>query len=489
MAVPIYQRNELPPGQTGQVKPPFQLADRSSEQRFAEVATGFAGKMWQDAIETQAGLEYTDFIGTTKAAEAEFEKYVQQNPNETIDTYRQQQDKMMGNIKKAGEGAKTGLAKQKIRQFYNANKKLIREQSEASALAVVRSYQLRVFNEGIKADVDAGNIESVTQKHSEYGEKLLGKEVNDITFKNDRNLAMYHRAQNDISAKQGEGFKPENYPGLDPPQIISLREYAHGVKGFNENQRAELTEKQIQAIHELAIKNVAPDIVKAKIDQSDALTPAQKTEAWKQHNEALSVRAKTGQNPYTTTQDWNSAMEAYWKAEQGIVPDSKDVGSKYDVQWYEKIKKIAEGGGTTADFEDSSAAKFLKELIDDFGRRYTLYDQVPVMREKAFRLLQDGIQGAKIPLTDREKKELALRIFNNLQTEPITSAPGALLTPTEKAEELGQSLDKAVAENIAYQKTQGKSATIPQPKSQAEFDALPKGTRYRRSDGSIWTKR
>jgi tetratricopeptide (TPR) repeat protein len=261
------------------------------------------------------------------------------------------------------------------------------------------------------------------------------------------------------------------------------------LTNYAKNQGDELTTQQVQAIHELAIKDAAPDIVKAKIDQSDGLTPMQKTEAWKQYNDAIAVRAKTGQNPYETTQDWNAAMEAYWKAEQGIAPDRNDVGSKYDVQWYEKLKKIAEGGGTTGDFEDSMAAKFLKELIDDFGRRYSLYQEVPVMREKAFRLLQDGIQSAKTPLTDREKKELALRIFNNLQSEPITSAPGALLTPTEKAEELGQSLDKAVAENIAYKKTKGRSTTIPQPQSQAEFDAIPSGSRYRRSDGSIWTKR
>lgn len=229
------------------------------------------------------------------------------------------------------------------------------------------------------------------------------------------------------------------------------------LTNYAKNQGDELTTQQVQAIHELAIKDAAPDIVKAKIDQSDGLTPMQKTEAWKQYNDAIAVRAKTGQNPYETTQDWNAAMEAYWKAEQGIAPDRNDVGSKYDVQWYEKLKKIAEGGGTTGDFEDSMAAKFLKELIDDFGRRYSLYQEVPVMREKAFRLLQDGIQSAKTPLTDREKKELALRIFNNLQSEPITSAPGALLTPTEKAEELGQSLDKAVAENRAFLKRQSKA--------------------------------
>ncbi len=132
------------------------------------------------------------------------------------------------------------------------------------------------------------------------------------------------------------------------------------------------------------------------------------------------------------------------------------VGIKISSDDRDEIKRRLTTGPTGQDFENTAAAKFLKELIDDFGRRYTLYDQVPVMREKAFQLLKEGIQSAKTPLTDRQKKELALQIFNNLQTEPITSEPGALLTPTEKSEELGQSLDKAVAENRVFQKRQVK---------------------------------
>lgn len=262
---------------------------------------------------------------------------------------------------------------------------------------------------------------------------------------------------------------------------------------YAKNQATELTNQQIQEVHELAAKNATPDVVKAKIDGSTILTPRQQTEAWEEYNHALSVRAKTGQNPYDTTQNWTLFEEdkrlALDKKIDALTIYSHEGATGYSNKEGNILRNIISSGGSEKDFEDSSAAKFLKELIDDFGRRYTLYQEVPVMREKGYGLLQEAIASAKTPLTDREKKELALRIFNNLQAEPITSAPGALLTPAEKAEELGQSLDKAVAENLAYRKTQAKPATIPQPQTQQEFDALPVGTRYYRADGSIWTKR
>jgi len=110
------------------------------------------------------------------------------------------------------------------------------------------------------------------------------------------------------------------------------------------------------------------------------------------------------------------------------------------------------------------------------------------MRENGYRLLQDAINSAETPLTDREKKEMALRIFNDLQAAPVLATPEGVRTPIEASEELGRSLDKAVAENIRAGARQT-TVAIPQPKTQAEFDAIPKGTRYRRLDGTIWTKR
>lgn len=308
--VQTYQRQELPPGATGLVKPGYELADRSSQQRLAGMVVGTAADLWKQAIETQAGLEYTDFIGQVKTAEAEFEKFVTTNPNETIDTYTARQTKMLADIQKAGGTAKTAAARQSIRKFYNANEGLIREQTSTTAAAIVRRHQLEKFNTELQLAVNEGDTNRVNELFTSSSKSLFGDELAAMKYTDASNKVLYQKAQNDVSldpqafldsVKDGT---VKGYETLRPDQVHALTTYANAVKQFRVNQAEELTTQQIQTIHQLAIKNAAPDVVKAKIDQSDGLTPVQKTQAWKQYNEALSVRAKTGQNPYTETQNW-----------------------------------------------------------------------------------------------------------------------------------------------------------------------------------------
>ncbi len=437
---PVYRRNELPPGQTGLVKPGFQLADTSAQQRLGRTVEGAAGDMWSKIIQADAANEEAEFVGLVKAKQAEYEAKVADQPGARIEDYQTWQNDLLSEIKISGAKAKTGIAKEWIRQWYSEHEKPLKESLNASTQAVVSKRQEEVFKGALKKAIQEGNITETKRLWNSQRDALYPSELINELLPQDLNLASYHKAQNDI-AKNPQAFldiaktgKLEGYPGLTETQVMSLKEYATGLKRYQENQTEELTTQQIQAIHSLAVKNAPYGEVKAKIDQSDGLTPMQKTQAWKQYNDAMAVRSKTGQNPYVTTQDWNAAMEAYWKAEQGIAPDRNDVGSKYDVQWYEKLKKMATDGPTGKDFEDSKAAKLLVGAIDadnDFTPTLEI-----AAKNKGLAWLQQELDKADPPLKDREKEELALKIFGELkkQVKTLSLTPESIRTPQEKAE-------------------------------------------------------
>ncbi len=186
--VETYQRTELPPAQTGMVKPSYELADRSAQQRFAQTTSGIAARTWQQIIESDAALELDQFIGATKAAEAQLDDYVRNNPGVLIEDYLREQKTMMTNLKKAGEKAKTGLAKEKIRGFLAANEKLIRERSTASIQAIVRGRQLKEFNLKAQAAIETGDLPRLNKLYQEATGNLIDAE----TAKASRELDVLH---------------------------------------------------------------------------------------------------------------------------------------------------------------------------------------------------------------------------------------------------------------------------------------------------------
>ena len=250
----------------------------------------------------------------------------------------------------------------------------------------------------------------------------------DTKFGEQQNLAVYHNAQDNI-ALNPESFKPEDYPGLKPTQVVALREYAHGVKAFNENQHNELTGKQIQAIHQLAIKNISPDIVTKKIDESDALTPEQKTEAWNVYNNAIKVRAKTGEDLYGSrptvkfSEIRQGVLDGTIKKESQIYEwTGKKEGYGQPQEAY--LLRLLKGDESKAKaLEDTAAGKNLQKLID-FNLDPDDPDEAELNQfasDKAIGLLQDYIDNNP-DATDTDKKVQAIKISRDLKEENESGA-------------------------------------------------------------------
>jgi hypothetical protein len=154
----IYRRQVLPPGHTGAVKPPYDLAGRSGERRFADTVTTVADEIGTAIVVSDANNEFHEFLGNTDTELEAFNTKVRSNPGATEEEYAQFQQDMLANIRKAGEKTRTGLAKAKIRRWYSANEKLLLEKSKAGWQAIETGRQVERFEANRKRAVRMGDM-------------------------------------------------------------------------------------------------------------------------------------------------------------------------------------------------------------------------------------------------------------------------------------------------------------------------------------------
>ena len=298
---------------------------------------------------------------------------------------------------------------------------------------------------------DALRIEKIKRIRSNHDDALAWAEAQYVRTGSEASRKSFEAM---LSKQRQEGWKTQ----YEENTFLTIAEDKRKVKAHSDEQ---------QNMSAFTYNN--PEVVlswKTAEDMQKVFPDALPTDlTWIQGiaKNAISLRKyrEKGIDPYNTTTNWtlyNEDRELALNNRLTLKEIDEHTGPDgYSDKEASRLRGIVtRKGDSFKDFEDSKAAKLLKELTDDLGQRYTMpVGTIPVMREKGYRLLQDAINNAEKPLTDREKQELALRIFNGLQTEKISPTPESLLTPIEKAEELGESLDKAVAENRAYQRAKG----------------------------------
>jgi hypothetical protein len=120
--VPLYHRRELPPERAGEAKPHYGLADESGKIRFGHTMTHFSGRIFDRIVRTRAANEEAEFHGYVNTALAEWENYVNNNPGASFEDLQKQRDKMMADIKAAGQNkGLTGIARRNIENWYKEN--------------------------------------------------------------------------------------------------------------------------------------------------------------------------------------------------------------------------------------------------------------------------------------------------------------------------------------------------------------------------------
>ena len=352
-----------------------------------------------------------------------------------------------------------------------------------------------------------GNLTEAEQDYveREAAKEIIGHYVQQQVF-NEKDPEAYFKNINTNIQKElkEQGLEIENL--FSTEDVDKLRSEYKSKMAFNQNQRNELTSKQVQAIHQLAIKNTSRDIVAKKIDESDALTPVQKTEAWNVYNKAMQVRAKTGEDLFG-----NRPTAKFAEIRQGVL----DGTIKKESQIYEWTGK-EDGYGQTQEayllrllkgdeskakaFEDSAAAKNLIALTKDIADPSET-DEVEMsqfVNQRGLGLLEDWIDNNP-NATDTDKKVQSLKIVRQLRQE---DEDGTLEEALEKAakpslemqfETVGRQLDKVERDIEEHVKKYGdpdakKKKGTPRVTTDAEYDALPSGTVFIDPNGKKRTK-
>jgi hypothetical protein len=218
----------------------------------------------------------------------------------------------------------------------------------------------------------------------------------------------------------------------------------------------------------------------------DELGDDWQTDALNKFQNAFRITNTKGENPFIKTQSYEKFTEIRQEILDEKIKSEREIrkwtGKKdgYAIPQEKYLLDLYKGDESSSKaFENTAAAKLIKEMLEDWEEGVRIRpEMVNILREKGYRLLEDAIQAAEKPLTERQKKEKALSIYNSLilEASTITTKPEALLTPKDIAEREQYFVRKGLAPGEFM-------GAIPQPKTKAEFDKLPSGTIFLAPDG------
>ncbi len=171
IAIRPLQRTELPPSTVGAGKPPLSLADRSGEIGLALATAKFAGDRFNDVVAAKAANEHAEFQGIAAAEMEAFDTFVVSKPGASFEELEAERNKMVARIEAAGKTATTKSAQQSNKNWMLRNKSNIFNQTQTSMEAIRTRQALATFNVQRKnlitnfkdnelTDLYAGQVES-----------------------------------------------------------------------------------------------------------------------------------------------------------------------------------------------------------------------------------------------------------------------------------------------------------------------------------------
>ena len=286
-----------------------------------------------------------------------------------------------------------------------------------------------------------------------------------------------------IDGKERIGLLPDL---TDPGIMMEIKNIAKGAIDDKEIEKGRLTMATTARINKMAATPGTNTIVmEDEIRKNVSLgvfTPEQGINAMSKWIKSRDIMATGGSNPYTTTSNWELYTEHRKRAANRTITEQEimdNAGSTEGYSWpeAEKLLRVINGKDSSSKaFEDSAAAENLKKIIGD-----TIGDDVSLNQfatQRGMGLLEDAIQSHP-DWTDREKKEEALRVGRRIERE---YDDGLLETELERTieittEQRAEAIEKDL-NKIDLSKIKKINKGIPEPKTKAEYDALPVGTTY-----------
>jgi hypothetical protein len=454
--IKLHDRSALPPGRTGAVKPPTQLADRSGEAALGQGLAKFGGDSFNRLEQTRVANEEAIFQGTVNDAMGEFDVFVASNPGASFQQLETERDKMLKGIRIAGNSSTMPRAKESNARWYKKNLGSIRFQTQASMEAIQSKQQLATYNQLQENNIKSLSIDGKAKYNTNMENAISSGLVDEgsARAKQTEDYAIFDAAQSKVTVANvsGIGFNAweatitEDNPDGDLNAGFDAINAIEGISGDQKqdsesamktrvsNRRAE-NKLQIEAAQSEESENVYDKIndgelvgINALIDAQPNLTGKQKLDLKDSSaKRAKAINSNATTNRITEAELYTKSLDI-WRGNISKAEFNKDLANaaeNLDDDSYRRLAKSA------ADTLKSSQAESLSRANTEAGRLI-----VDFAEESAFlNFLSEGTEGMEVSAADifkdeqniiRQEQFFSLSQYNAEVRDWITENPDKL---------------------------------------------------------------
>lgn len=179
--IPLYQRNQLPPGPVDQPsypKIPYELADtgqtdKSGQIRFGQTLFDLSGNVMEKLIQARVGNEIHEFMGSADVIKETFRGKVEANPGASFEDMKLWQDQMMTDIKKLGQGSMLPQSKEYVNNWFAANEDTLKKKSDADIYVIASQHEYQRFRTQIDNYISTGDIQKIKDSYDRQSGSLI----------------------------------------------------------------------------------------------------------------------------------------------------------------------------------------------------------------------------------------------------------------------------------------------------------------------------
>jgi hypothetical protein len=482
------------PGGTGNA-----LADinvNTGEQYIAQAIGEAGGVMQQVGVEMfklQANTEFTDAVAADQKAINDFNTALVGTTDEH--SYQDAYDKMYNQI--SSRQIKNKLAARMHEQW-------ITQQTPKLEAALTEATRARIQDNAIASLFEAQAEYEQTGKVGTFKSKMDFALQNGYMNKEEYVQMMdktTHTAQWNAASRLAFDDPEQMMQLIDSKEIYKLfpnlndaadgqglRSIALGSASYMKNKKTEVKNAELENFFKPIGegKLLSPAEVWKNINSLQSLTQAEKKSYFDDYLDVQKKIAGGGGNPYTATQDYPAFIDVLkrsWTKPEDVEPNEvfdNMMKGTYSINDGRSILNILK---PAQEKEKTGISKLQNQLQQQLYDAYAVKGKIPDKKHDEWKGKFDQLN--KIIEENQGDEEVIMKQFESLMKQP----------KEEKAKQFISGLSSLSSAETRYttmaqqgQRGRKPELKISEPKTQAEYDAIPKGTQYKHPDGTIRIK-
>ena len=437
MAVPLFERRELPPTRVGLAKPGFDLAEGAELAQAGQTLSKFAGARFDKLINSMAANEFAEFQGIANTEIENFSTFVKSKPGAPFKELEAERNKMIQRLEAISAKAVTEPGRQAIKNWMlqnvtlpdgttTTNKGLIFAKTQNNMVAIrtrqafdiseslIKQFETNFNEDGLRAhyeeqipaglynrDVIFGEIDKKTGKRTggRFAEQLavMDEAAKELVADNASGIG--------LAAWEATGNKSDGFAAIQALEGLTADEKALAESKFNvqvNNRRAE-NQRELIATQTEQIEQISADInagnytgLEARIDAMPGLTETQKIDQrdrLRKHIEA-EIANKLEDSPY------NQSNPAVYGRLLSQIRNEPESITNFEI--YEFAGKGAEDGITLGEYNQLSQIHDSKiAALETPGQDPLQHDSVQRAQSSIARVRTFALTGAEDEAKDR----------------------------------------------------------------------------------------